>query len=397
MSQQSPAICPSDRQTDELRGFQPAANLGANVFGPPPRRHFARDRSRRYGAVRGGWKDGKVTDTFATLASDHDLEDRTGLSPEGLTERYLYSRDMLFRYAFGRWWGSTDIATTAVWVLLNPATGDTEQRRRPTLERCISRSRSAGYTGVVIVNLFAFRDTNPRNLRTAADAVGPANDEVLRVITTAGAQTIAAWGAHGRLRGRSGQVGPLLDSPMCLGTTRRGEPRHPLYVATDAPLVPWLPEHPEPDRENEELRAVLLQAPPAARGRLRAALEAMRRRAAEGPPVAWSPMSGRGSTTDPLVLSHPDYDATVRELIAALVAVNAQPAFDWMSWDGPRRYPGGAGLAEAPVADAMRLVTVIVRGERFSDGTIAQALADGSLVAAAERIITELDEPDPRP
>ena len=170
---------------------------------------------------------------------------------------------MVFRYAFGRWWGNADLATTAIWVLLNPATGDTEQRHRPTLERCISRSRAAGHTGLVIVNLFAFRDTNPRNLRTAPDAVGPANDEVLRVITKAGAQTIAAWGGHGRLRGRSGQVGPLLDSPMCLGITQRGEPRHPLYIPADTQLVPWVPVRPVSDPKNEELKAVLLRATPA--------------------------------------------------------------------------------------------------------------------------------------
>lgn len=170
--------------------------------------------------------DWPVNDTFARLASDNDLKDRIGLSPDGLTERYLYSPDMVFRYAFGRWWGSTDLASTAIWVLLNPATGDTEGRHRPTLERCISRSRAAGYTGLVIVNLFAFRDTNPGNLRSARDAVGPANDEVLRVITKAGAQTIAAWGGKGRLGGRSGQVGPLLDAPMCLGVTKRGEANH---------------------------------------------------------------------------------------------------------------------------------------------------------------------------
>jgi len=55
-----------------------------------------------------------VNDTFARLASDNDLEDQVGLSPEGLTERYLYSWDMVFRYAFGRWWGDTDLATTAI-------------------------------------------------------------------------------------------------------------------------------------------------------------------------------------------------------------------------------------------------------------------------------------------
>lgn len=212
-----------------------------------------------------------MIDTLARLASDNDLADRVGRSPEGLTERYLYSSDMVFRYAFGRWWGNTELATTAIWVLLNPATGDTEQRHRPTLERCISRARAAGHTGLVIVNLFAFRNTDPRSLRTACDAIGPANDEVLRVITTAGAQTIAAWGGSGRLNGRSAQVGPLLDSPMCLGTTQGGEPRHPLYVAADTQLLPWVPLSPAPGAEEGGSRhtraaALLRRPPPVARG-----------------------------------------------------------------------------------------------------------------------------------
>lgn len=58
---------------------------------------------------------------------------------------------------------------------------------------------------------------------------------------------------------------------------------------------------------------------------------------------------------------------------------------------GSRRFPGGAGLADAPVADAMRLITVVVRGERLCDGTIEQAVEDGSLIAAAERILVEFE------
>jgi hypothetical protein len=81
----------------------------------------------------------RVEDVFAGLAAQLGLEDRRGTSPEGLPERYLYSPDMAYRYGFGRWWGDQDLATTDLWVLLNPATGDTEQRRRPTLERCITR------------------------------------------------------------------------------------------------------------------------------------------------------------------------------------------------------------------------------------------------------------------
>ena len=103
------------------------------------------------------------------------------------------------------------------------------------------RSRETGATGLVVVNLFAFRHTDPRELRSARDAVGPANDDVLRVLTRGGLVTVVAWGAHGGLRGRSREVGPLLTEPRCPGTTRRGEPRHPLYVPSDAALVPWAP------------------------------------------------------------------------------------------------------------------------------------------------------------
>jgi hypothetical protein len=181
-----------------------------------------------------------LIDLFAELAAEHALEDREGVSPDGLAERYLYSSDLAYRYAFGRWWKDVDLATTTVWVLLNPATGDTERRPRPTLGRCIARSRDLGATGVLIVNLFAFRHTDPRKLRSTDAPVGPVNDEVLREFTREAAQTIVAWGSHGALRGRSRQVGPLLSDPLCLGTTKHGEPRHPLYVPADAALVPWV-------------------------------------------------------------------------------------------------------------------------------------------------------------
>lgn len=182
-----------------------------------------------------------MRDVLAELATAHGLRDEVGTAPDGLPERYLYSTDMAFRYAFGRWWGAPDLATTVVWVLLNPATGDTERRPRPTLARCVTRSRELDATGLLIVNLFAFRHTDPKQLRTATDPVGPANDEVLRGTTRAGLRTVVAWGSHGGLRGRSAEVGPLLSVPTCLGVTRSGEPRHPLYVAADAPLVPWDP------------------------------------------------------------------------------------------------------------------------------------------------------------
>ena len=94
----------------------------------------------------------------------------------------------------------------------------------------------------MVLNLFAFRHTDPRQLESAADAVGPADDDVLQVLTSGGRVTVAAWGAHGRLCGRSREVVPLLAGPHGLGVTRHGEPRHPLYVPADTELLPWTPE-----------------------------------------------------------------------------------------------------------------------------------------------------------
>ena len=210
----------------------PRNDHDAQVSSHPPQRSH-RQQTNRAATVQ------EVDDAFGGLAARHGLEDRRGTSPDGLPERYLYSPDLTYRYAFGRWWGDPDLATSDVWVLLNPATGDTEQRRRPTLEKCIRRSRDAGRSGPVIVNLFAYRHTDPNQLQSAADPVGPANDDVLRVLTAGAPRTVAAWGSHGSLHGRSRAVAPLLDHPHCLGTTRHGEPRHPLYVPADTPLVPW--------------------------------------------------------------------------------------------------------------------------------------------------------------
>ena len=178
-------------------------------------------------------------DVFTALASDCRLFDKIGTSPDGLPERYLSSQDMVHRYAFGRWWGPPDSSTSDIWVLLNPATGDTELHRRPTLDRSLARSRLDSRTGGIVVNLFAHRDTSPRALKTAADPTGPANDHVLEVLTRAGARTIAAWGKGGNLYDRSGQVAKLLDHPLCLGTTQLGQPRHPLYISRATTLVPW--------------------------------------------------------------------------------------------------------------------------------------------------------------
>ena len=97
---------------------------------------------------------------------------------------------------------------------------------------------------MVTTNIFAFRSTDPAGLRTAKDAVGPANDDAICEAAMAADLVIAAWGTHGELHGRSEAVRRLLReagvSLQVLRLTKAGHPGHPLYVAGDTLPSIWL-------------------------------------------------------------------------------------------------------------------------------------------------------------
>ncbi len=114
--------------------------------------------------------------------------------------------------------------------MLNPSTADAE-RDDPTIRRCAGFARSWGFGGMTVVNLFALRATDPARLRRARDPVGRDNDRHIAAAASAGL-VVVAWGVHGRLGERDRAVLALLSGcrPGCLGTTRGGHPRHPLYL-----------------------------------------------------------------------------------------------------------------------------------------------------------------------
>jgi hypothetical protein len=92
--------------------------------------------------------------------------------------------------------------------------------------------------------MFAWRSTSPAELARQADPVGPLNDAfILSACSVPGRKVILAWGAHGRLRGRGGQVAAMLAAVgvdlFCLGTTRGGQPLHPSRLAATIRPVPY--------------------------------------------------------------------------------------------------------------------------------------------------------------
>jgi hypothetical protein len=131
--------------------------------------------------------------------------------------------------------------STAAFVMLNPSTADATQDD-PTIRRCRGFARGWGCAGLTVLNLYALRSTNPAELWKAADPVGPENDDYLRRMAREYGDVVCAWGGNAKpdrvaafLRIMEGAAARL----WCLGNTKDGSPRHPLYVRADQPLVRW--------------------------------------------------------------------------------------------------------------------------------------------------------------
>ncbi len=157
----------------------------------------------------------------------------------GLADRSEYSDDQVYRWFYERRWGP---GGSLCWIGLNPGTGDTDGKKRPTLDKVVRLARSLGLDAVTVVNLFAYRSTDPKALkRSRVDIVGEHNDEAISDAVSAAAMTLAAWGAGGRINGRGAVVAAAHPGMFCLGTTKHGEPRHPLYVPSALQPVRYIP------------------------------------------------------------------------------------------------------------------------------------------------------------
>lgn len=128
-----------------------------------------------------------------------------------------------------------------LFVMLNPSTADAELDD-PTIRRCVGFAKREGCTSLTVVNLFALRSTDPSNLLSHPDPVGPDNDAHIQeqVLKHANGLIVGAWGAHKstwKLHQRAEYVVSMLGDAYCLGKTTSGSPKHPLYIKKDQILI----------------------------------------------------------------------------------------------------------------------------------------------------------------
>lgn len=155
-----------------------------------------------------------------------------------------------YRYLLWRRWEPRASMKPLLFAMLNPSTADATEDD-PTIRRCMGFARAWGFPGVLVVNAFAWRATDPRELEDAEDPIGPLNDTYLRSAAHEAGRVIVGWGSHKLLqknrseaaRARVYAVAEALghDRLEALKINKDGSPAHPLYIPNATQPVPWSP------------------------------------------------------------------------------------------------------------------------------------------------------------
>ena len=169
------------------------------------------------------------------MITRHHQDDRA-------TSTAVYSDCERYRYALTRTWDAR--GGKLLYIMLNPSKA-TEVQNDPTIERCERRARHLGFGAFRAVNIFAWRETDPKRLRRAERPIGPDNNTTLLEAAAWADTLLCAWGVHGDHLNRGPATETLLRSNghslYSLGLTKHGHPRHPLYISYTETPRPWDP------------------------------------------------------------------------------------------------------------------------------------------------------------
>jgi len=158
------------------------------------------------------------------------------------TREAVFSPCRRWRYHLKQVWDETQ--PNLIWMMLNPSTAD-ETQNDPTVERCEQRARQWGFGGVEVYNIFAFRATDPNDMKAQADPVGPDNDKWVAKFAHHSQHTLAiiGWGEHGKHRGRGQDVLKIIAAHdgqvQALKVNKSGHPKHPLYIGYKQKASPF--------------------------------------------------------------------------------------------------------------------------------------------------------------
>lgn len=195
---------------------------------------------------------------------EHDPGGKVKMTlPLGIRSFAEYSDCKKYRYYLTRTWNKieNDVRIeplkTVMFLMMNPSTA-TEHVDDPTVRKCRVMANSWGYNSLIIANIMAYRATNPKDLLTVNDPVGPYNLKTIEYLLNGQMLTggipmggifnknpllICAWGripAKLSYAEEDAMRRIKNHSPHILRLNKDGKPWHPLYLPNDTIPQPWI-------------------------------------------------------------------------------------------------------------------------------------------------------------
>ena len=142
-----------------------------------------------------------------------------------------------YRYLLRRTWDHN--RPRALLVMLNPSTADATLDDA-TIRSCVRLLNGQGYGSMEVVNVYAYRATDPSELAKQADPFGPCNEATVAAAVARCDVVVCAWGAYPPAREHARRIlneaRSRRPAVYCFGKTKAGAPKHPLYIKSGTPL-----------------------------------------------------------------------------------------------------------------------------------------------------------------
>ena len=137
-----------------------------------------------------------------------------------------------FRYKLWRIWDASK--PLVMFMMMNPSTADSLQDD-PTIRRCRNFAIDWGYGGFYVGNLYPYRSSNPKDLKTAPqiDSALIRNKSAIKEMADKCDKIVCAWG--------NAQAWPKdlladFDNLYYIKLSSKGVPVHPLFLKKDLTL-----------------------------------------------------------------------------------------------------------------------------------------------------------------
>ena len=136
----------------------------------------------------------------------------------------IFSKDGLCRYSLYRIWEKR--LPKVLFIMLNPSIA-CENKNDPTIKKLIAFSKSWGFGGFYVGNLYSNISPYPKNIVSIKKIKEKKNVDSIKSMVKKSKLIIYAWGNNEKT---PFWLKKIVKEPYCIELSVNGVPKHPLYL-----------------------------------------------------------------------------------------------------------------------------------------------------------------------